>query len=530
MAVCITCFMLIYVDKKSFNVSERQPRVSLVESVSIPSPTFVPLQSDVVTLLSCAIILLRLALGAWSTTLCWHSALFLMENGGLTLSGLRWVISAGVLIPPCCKKNPMAFLIAATLFFTLAVNFASPLLTGSISWIPYNQPIVYVPESNGLKISGAELGGEMWQDYLRFQTMRELVVQMSVGVLNTIWGRTTDSNVLKRAISFAAGLELNSTIANVTIPHFVIHSLEWIKDPYQTLTSDQRNFTRVVDKMADFGPTGGLPWLVGSVMLIPTTKWTQTSSPFPSMIKSETRLMLFYHSWRPNSDLLEFTGPGSTIISNTLPSEMGTVETSNGGRSYSFARVTFSAGASRCDKCRLSGPSMVQNDTKLPIQEDPLTNEALALAPLVAAALVRSNSSIPFPMNNINNYVEALLVRSYCGAWNTLVDYTGSISTPLVSSYHASAQVLEAQVNYKRVYIWLGLQLCVTIFGTISLFVQSRARSTSHYLRDTVLTVFYLDTSEVPVRRKDPSFKETLLTIQVVGDRLKVEPDSVACN
>ncbi|CAE6445849.1 unnamed protein product [Rhizoctonia solani] len=525
MTACITCFMLLYVNQNYFNISERQPMVSLAGGASVPSDRSLLLQSDIVTILSSAIILLRLGLGAWSSALCWRSAIFLMERGGLTLSGLRGIIGAGVLTPTLYARDITTFLTGVTLLVTLAANFVSPLLTGSISWVPSNQPTIYIPDSSGLKVSVVGFG-ELWEDYLRFKFMREQVVQMSAGAVNTAWGRNADNNVLKRSVSFATGLELNSTITNITIPHFVIHSLKWIKDPNEDLSPDQRNFTQIVNRMADFGPLREFPWTVGDVMLIPTTNWTQTPSPSPSVVKSETRLMLFYHSWRRSNYTSTVDSQSGLFISNTLPSDVGIVE--EDGRLYSFAQVTFSAGVSWCDKCRLSGPSTVQNDTELLLQEDPLTSEALALAPSVAATLVIANSSIPFPMDNINNYVEALLIRSYSGAWNALSDYIGSLATPLISSYYASSQVLGARVNQERVYIWLGLQLCVTVFGVISSFVQSHAGSRSQYLGDTVLASFYLDTSEVPVRRDDPSFKKGSLKIRVFGDRLKVEVKKVA--
>ncbi|CAE6460271.1 unnamed protein product [Rhizoctonia solani] len=521
MTACVTCFMLLYVDGNYFNLSNRRPMVLLAGGTSVPSTRSLLLQSDVVTILSSAIILLRLALGAWSTALCWRSALFLMERRGLSRSSLRWLIGAGVLTPPLYARDIMTFLTGVTLLVTLAANFISPLLTGSISWVPSNQPAVFIPESAGVKVSIVEFR-EFWTDYLNLPKMREQVVQMSAGAINTAWGRNTDKDVLKRAVSFATGLELNSTITNVTLPHFVVHSLDWIKDPYETLTPDQRNFTLTVNKMASLGPTRSFQWTVGDAMLVPTTNWTSIPNPSPAMVE-ETRLLLFYHSWL-RSNFTSTDGQSGLFLSDTLPSEMGVVR--EDGRLYSLAQVTFSAGVSRCNNCRLSGPSTVQNDTALALQADSLTNEALALAPQVAGALVIANSSIPFPMNNVNNYVEALLVRSYSGAWNALSDYIGSLSVPLTSSYHASFQVLGARVNKERVYIWLGLQLSATFFGMISLFVQSRAKSKNQFIGDTALTAFYLNTSEVPVKRNDPAFKEGMLKVRVIGDRLKVEVEN----
>ncbi|CAE6491497.1 unnamed protein product [Rhizoctonia solani] len=518
MTACITCFMLLYVNGNYFNLSERRPLVSLAGGSSVPAARSHLLQSDVVTILSSAIILLRLALGAWSTTLCWRSALFLMERKGLNRSGLRWLIGAGVLTPPLYARDIMTFLIGVTLLATLAANFVSPLLTGSISWVPSNQPAVFISESNGLKVSTVEFR-EFWTDYSRRDYLRELVIQTSIGPINTAWGRNVDKGALKRAVSFATGLELNSTITNVTVPHFVIHSLQWIKDPYESLTPDQRNFTQVVNTMSRLGPTRDFPWTVGDAMLVPTTNWTSIPDPLPGTV-SETRLMLFYHSWR-RANFTSTDGQSGLFISNNLPPDAGIVQEE--GRLYSLAWVTFSAGVSRCDNCRLSSPSTVQSDTALQLQEDKLTKEALALAPHVAAALVIANSSIPFPMNNVDNYVEALLVRSYSGAWNALSDYIGSLAVPLSSSYRASLQVLGARVNRQRVFIWLALQLSATFFGVISIFLQSHARSRSHLIGDTALIAFYLDTSEIPIRHDDPGLKEGTLKVRMIGDRLKVE-------
>lgn len=112
----------------------------------------------------------------------------------------------------------------------------------------------------------------------------------------------------------------------------------------------------------------------------------------------------------------------------------------------------------------------------------------------VSVFLVMMNSSIPNTRDNIDDYVIGLLSRSYSEAWSGLTYNLGNSLTPLASSYSPSLPSLQAQVDLKRMYIWLSIQLLVTLSGVLFLFVQSM--SEYRLLGSTTLAALELDATE----------------------------------
>ncbi|KAH7320560.1 hypothetical protein B0J17DRAFT_685154, partial [Rhizoctonia solani] len=90
------------------------------------------------------------------------------------------------------------------------------------------------------------------------------------------------------------------------------------------------------------------------------------------------------------------------------------------------------------------------------------------------------------------------------------------------SSYLPSFPGLLALVDHRRVYLWLGFQLLVTVLGIIFLIIQS-SRSKYPLIGDTTLTAFYVDTTAIPRSGKDAAYSgDGVLRIEPRGDRLRV--------
>ncbi|KAG8681903.1 hypothetical protein FRC08_015335 [Ceratobasidium sp. 394] len=146
-----------------------------------------------------------------------------------------------------------------------------------------------------------------------------------------------------------------------------------------------------------------------------------------------------------------------------------------------------------------------------------MVTEALRLMPDVISLLSVMNTSVPPTWGNIDDYVIAVLGRSYSGAWSALTEFVGSTSPPLASKC-ASVVSMQAHITLWRVYLWLGIQLLATVAGVLFLMVQSR--SENRLVGDTTLAAFHLDTTTVPRRR--PPNGEGLLKLQKGQGRLEV--------
>lgn len=82
------------------------------------------------------------------------------------------------------------------------------------------------------------------------------------------WGRKAKRGILKRVLTSAGSLNINSTIANVTLQHFSVTLLEWITNPREVLMEEQWNVSaRVTQKIKTYDDPNWFP--LGGVALIP---------------------------------------------------------------------------------------------------------------------------------------------------------------------------------------------------------------------------------------------------------------------
>jgi hypothetical protein len=449
-----------------------------------------------------------------------------MEREGLPRRELKTLLAYGVLRPTFYKRNAATFLIGTFLLASILSGFVSPLLTGSIYWSPSSQLVNNSDPTIGpAKVLHRSFSAR-WESYQRNEASRLVIVQRAAGMVGLAWGRDVDRGIFRRVVPSLDQLAINSTVENVTLPYFAVHNLEWISKPYESLGKHERSIETIHHKMSKLSPLG-IAFSTGAVLMTHRTNWTNSndSKAIHSNEKiTDTRTLVLYHGF--NTTAVDKSQPISSISSG-LPPNMGILI--EGGKIYSLARVTFSAGVGQCRQhnCLVSSLSTVQNSTPIELQPDHLTIQSLALAPLVAQLILNGNTSVPLPINGsrINDYVEAVLVRSYAGAWNALNDFTGEWSPPLFSRYIPAWEGLRAQVDKRRLYAWLAIQLMVTFLGAIFLLIQSRSKHP--LIGNTVLAAFYLDTTTVPRSGDDPAFKRgSVLRSEKVNGRYQVKVDA----
>ncbi|CAE7126584.1 unnamed protein product [Rhizoctonia solani] len=507
LSVALAVFVLVYVDRHHFNLTERYPSINVVDGTQ--KAPFLPMQSDIVTFLSSILAISKCALTAWAGLLCWNVALFLMEKRGLVRRDLQTLLKYGLLAPRAYSKDWSAWVIGALLVASLAAGLASPVLTGSISWAPSNRLVHGV--SGGRYILEDTLDGTITQlpeQYTRLITRRYAEALRSVGLVSFSWGRKSEKGIFKRATNWSTQLEANSTINNATLPYFKVHSIRWVES-----SNEDNRIGKGVDLFRPqylASPSPIPPLSNAAVILFPnvTTNWT--SDPLESVIIHDTRLMLF------TCGTTSPTGAKMFVTQDLPPNAY--IE-NDGVDCYAFAWVTFSAGVGRCKnhRCIVSNPFTIQSGGPIEPEPHQLTFQALVTAPIVSAHLTQHNQSVPYLWDNLNDYVEAVLVRAYSGAWSTLNWMSPTANTE--SDYVPALASLVANVDRMRVYIWLGIQLLVTSLSILFLIMRSRL-SRRAFINDTSLLAFELDTTAVPRDTIDSSISSVKVRQQ--GDRLVV--------
>ncbi|KAF8698519.1 hypothetical protein RHS03_07555, partial [Rhizoctonia solani] len=321
-------------------------------------------------------------------------------------------------------------------------------------------------------------------------TFRQDIAHWGSGLVNIAWGRAPEKGYFKRVSKFVEMLAINSTIEAVTLPYFATDSIEWIRSASE-LPDHLRNM-HPEDAMItslNLSPGGNITIFVGSALLIPSlanhTSWSM--DPWTSRTIEEKRLLIYLVG--PIEDFrYTITKPPEGAYLYLDKSNM---------QAYAFAWVTFRAGVGRCRdyQCVISSRSTIRSNTRLSLEPHPFTFQALEMATTVAAALAYQNISIPYPSENLNDYIETILLRSYSAAWNSISNLMSTSLAP--SRYHPAVPVLVAKVDRARVFGWLGLQLSVTLLSIIFLILQRKV-SQIPLLGDVSLAAFYLDTTNLP--------------------------------
>ncbi|CAE6445893.1 unnamed protein product [Rhizoctonia solani] len=484
--------VLHYMNNHPFNTTDHRPFVQAV-GTELLTP-FSLTQSDIVTLLSTLIMVQKWALMWWAAPLCWPIAILLMERRGLHRRDLNALIKYRIITPSTYIASLPTFIVGTLLLASLAANLSSPLLAGSIAWSPQNTPIHRL-STNTIQFlaaqdaSGSVVLGPFFDLYMKSQTWRQELAQRGGSLVGIAWQRGPEKGIFKRVSNFVEPLAINSTIETVILPYFATHSIEWIRKE-----SDLPVFVRnlqpehAMNKSLELSPVGIATPYIGSALLIPDlsnpANWS--SDQWVPQTIQEKRLLIY------SIGTLD-----ATTATQGLPSDIHVHIDQVTKELWAFAWVTFSAGVGRCKyyQCIVSSRSTIRNNTPIELEPHPFTFQALSMATTIAVTLGQQNISIPYSWDNPDEFIDGLLVRSYSGAWNAIMSITPSSRT--ASDYRPALPGLVAKVEKARVFVWLGIQLSVTLLSAIFLVLQVHF-SKFPLLVDVALVSFYMDTSSLP--------------------------------
>jgi len=133
------------------------------------------------------------------------------------------------------------------LLASLPALFAAPLLIGSITWSPSHTMVL-----GGVPVSNIPTSADVRDSYSWWWFQFWAICRIrAAGSASTAWNidATSDLGLMKCIVAPAKQLSPNSTLNNITLPYFFVHSLTWLSDILQIT---QPNLTWAID------PAGGL--------------------------------------------------------------------------------------------------------------------------------------------------------------------------------------------------------------------------------------------------------------------------------
>ncbi|KAG8830872.1 hypothetical protein FRC17_004136 [Serendipita sp. 399] len=505
LAITTTVVLIYAIHSHRFHISSTDKLFGLEDG----RITFLPFsglrQSDVTTLVSLASTLTRFFGSICCGIACWQAAYILLEKEGLSLADLDGLVSLPFLRPWPWSTYRIVLSCVALLF--LSSELYSPILNGSISW----ETVTSIgPKGDVLKGISQSWSSWMWRIPRRdYSVVVRAVILVMTGLVNArqVYD-TSHTSDLWRVVDVARDLPINSTLANITLPFFVIDSFEWINDPDNTLDPTILNVTEsgsgLLNYTSSVNPMDDSPY-AGTLALIPKTGVNTTTIDVlqPTTVTGSYYVVMNMGISLRGQTCEQQTGQWYDDVPVDLKYHARYLGYTNSGGiigkyfyCLAFARVFLRAGVGQCTNCQITSRFTLRNETEMELLEDIMTEPAFHVMPEVSIMLGLANRTLLAPQMGLDRYIIDTLTQAYCGTWNALTDVNNWVGQPLETEVRISVLLSAATVDQRRVVAWLALNMCVAACCAAIVFVQA-STGKRRVLVDATLAAVLLDATEV---------------------------------
>lgn len=482
-------------------------------------------QADVNTLISLALTAIRTLAGCWLTLTSWRMAFISLEQNGATLNEISHMISYR--IPPLrfwgrgkCDSRGSLLSMWAIFFLALPTQFVAAIFNGAINWIPST---AYVQSDSPISVTTASSVAPQWTAHNDWLNNRYYEALSASGLASLASPESFVSNTSTRSVYRAPsrrfipsiiGTPINSTLGNVTLPYFEIHSLDWITSANELEDEEKKQLESVVsehditaftygghlqsDDRSEFSNPFSLGTDTARLILVNDVTWARApfnnrtqnyEYPSPTIDTSQKWVVVASQFAQNCSSSSPDFGDISKIYQYSSPKASGC---------FHFARINYTAAAMICKECRIVSNGVVEaaSETRDPSAwvpiPDPLVTNAISMIPEVLFYTKISNSSQAPTWQNIDGYTCGMIATAYQASWNSLTNqWRGSpMEITNISNPHA---VLIAQVNEPRIALWFGLNAVLPISGVLLALLQKRCQHKA--VRDPSTAALLLDTT-----------------------------------
>ncbi|KAJ8118395.1 hypothetical protein OPT61_g597 [Boeremia exigua] len=495
-SVAVAIVLLALVDGRLFLVND--------SSGDAPASVVPIYQSNITTLLSIAVTTVRTLAGAWLTISGWRLAFIILESNGLNLESFGRLVCYR--LPPWALDSWMLLVVLWAIFLMSApVQFASPLVTGAVSWIPE----LTTSDSRQVNVTnpGDTLGFtgyQKWPNSKFFAIIQGFALSTLATTTNF---SVTTQHISRRRIPSLQTSPTNTSLQEVILPFFHIESLEWIKDRseilphldlFQNITSDHK-FQLSIINQHPVNPYfyGGEP---GRVTIAFDTPWKPAEAyPVPK-VATGTRYVVLSSTRRERCNDEKADAPfGALPLLFHFDAYTGTSRFDNhrDPACYVIARMNYTAGVWTCRNCRMNSGGIVESfSVTTPVEPDPLAEQALRMVPDVLALMITSYSwQAWMKPDNLDSYTKGMLSVAYQACWNSLANIWSDETTFRQTKLSLPYPALAASIAKWRVLVWLLLNCLLTFSGILIVYLQKGTRAKT--VRNPELSALLLDTKRL---------------------------------
>jgi len=399
-SLTLVLVLLTTVDGHAFLVNKSDAKPASTASIH---------QTDVMTMVSVGILLVRFLAAVWLTLAGWRLAFILLEHRSTTLGELNRVVSYRP--PPVnFKGSSLHWAFSMWRIFALATpsQFIAPMLTGAIRWDPAIRTTS--PEEVLVTQPGISDG---YNAHNQYDNSRTYEVFGALGLSAAAAPENFEQGirpVYRRKIPSLQGYPINSTVEDITVPYFNIEGdFQWILSK-EDAGNDMAVLKEVVGDPTYPALNLSKAWNpfwsgtdAGRLTIVNTKIWEpaqRTDGHYeypPATIQRGSKLLAV--AIRFGDYCSKGPDPALGLIPQAFMYEIGAADSSDPAHTtrdcFIFARFKYSAGAIACKDCRIISDGVVEaaTNSSWTVQEDPLTEQALAMMPEVLFYMKIANIS-----------------------------------------------------------------------------------------------------------------------------------------
>ena len=436
---------------------------------------------DITTIVSTAILVVRILTGAWAAKSAWRCAFILLETQGITLQQFNRMISWPTYF---LRGSTDAYITTLTLLLLVPANLVSPVITGAVGWKEVSKEVTRATFQH----AGPNTPNEGWNSYSGMievtAEMFSLFAASAVGVGWREFGKNNNrsSRLLARPGQRAS---TNGTIDNLIMPFLEIHSISWDKrSDFDTNITDELEMGS--DARSRITLSGkrpfDIPHLGGAVLFdenflddYPTNKTNDRETiPSPTVFRGTKKIALlikYGNTGECDTPRGTLFGNKTTMarLKNLYPSRLAGYEVC-----FLIGTVNFTAGVVR-QRATFIDPRVIgaEVDTSASIEGDNWVIETLYLLPDAMMKIAMLNISQTPTWDNLDGHVEDLIRISYQTTWGVLSQAFNF--SPLNLTMHEFSQRLQAVVSLPRVVGWYCAQILVLVSAALLWLLQRRS-------------------------------------------------------
>jgi len=479
--------------------------------------------SEVTTILSAALVVVRICVSSWTAVTVWRCAFILMEEGHINLPQLNNMIDFR--IPFSKPKSGKEWVVVSVILLLFPQPFIGPLVTGAVGWSTSLQWSERKELDNGhyggsldmglatlflnkslipdisTRYSSKEIDRLDWTALVLMPSVMKALPIKANGLVSIMWGvagnseRETKSEprpqkaLCRQRVAIAPDelIPVKSIVYGSDLPCISVGEISWQEpsEPIRKMVETNGNFSIFGSRLQDYT-------MPGAAILFDPQQQTLTqmySARKDGTVATNTSILPPLEFPTPET----FTGSLSLLVllditpkclvealeNTTIYGSVSTILPPQSilsdpkGLCYAYGTVEVTAGVVNFEKANFISSNTLENDavsrnlSQADFKPEAWVKPAMVLLPDVMPRVASSNTSQIRTWDNLQGYAETLIHQSYLASWGVLRPFNSTQPTLYVSTAEPR---LIATVNKYRLWGWFIISMFVPLSGVIWYF------------------------------------------------------------